>query len=113
MYGLAGVSALISQPVFQAGAKYWLVLSLMLVATLLSLHYDPALVSLNPAFGYVAASLAMSERVEATVSKVKPAGCAMRFSVPHRLRIVFASWPICSWLLLLPESAYRRPQSPT
>jgi hypothetical protein len=63
--------------VFQAGAKYWLVLSLMLCATLLSLHYDPALISLNPAFGFVAASLAMSERVEATVSKVRPACCAV------------------------------------
>jgi hypothetical protein len=71
----------LAQPVFQAGAKYWLVLSMMLVATLLSLHYDPALVSLNPAFGYVAASLAMSERVEATVSKVRP-GCQVLVASP-------------------------------
>jgi hypothetical protein len=66
----AGIRAMLAKPTFQAGAKYWLVLSLMLCATLASLHFDPALVSLNPAFGFVAASLAMSERVEATVSKV-------------------------------------------
>jgi hypothetical protein len=42
----------------------------VLYCTLASLHFDPTLVSLNPAIGFVAASLAMSERVEATVSKV-------------------------------------------
>lgn len=61
---------MMAQRTFQAAAKYWLVLSLVLVATLLTLHFDPYIATLNPAFGYVAASLAMAERVEATVSKV-------------------------------------------
>ncbi|WIA43121.1 hypothetical protein OEZ86_009637 [Tetradesmus obliquus] len=47
--GPEGITAMLSQPRFQAGAKYWLVLSLVLCATLASLHFDPGLITFNPA----------------------------------------------------------------
>jgi hypothetical protein len=46
---------------------------------MLGMHFAPHLLApLTPAFGYVAASLAMSERVEATVSKVRMSCVAVR-----------------------------------
>lgn len=55
----------------QAGFKYWLVLAVLFEVTLLVLYAVPAIRPLGPAFGFVAASLSMSEKVEATVSKVR------------------------------------------
>lgn len=56
---------------FVAGAKMWAVLSAALAATLVTLHLAPVLSgSLTPSFGYVAAVLSVSERAEATLSKV-------------------------------------------
>lgn len=54
----------------QAAFKYWLVLVLVFEVTLMVMYSQPVMRPLNPAFGFVAASLAMSEKVEATVSKV-------------------------------------------
>eukprot|EP00879_Flechtneria_rotunda_P012322 GHRR01012869.1.p1 GENE.GHRR01012869.1~~GHRR01012869.1.p1 ORF type:complete len:957 (+),score=306.37 GHRR01012869.1:270-3140(+) len=68
--GKPGIRRMLASPRFQAGCKYWLVLAVVFVATVLSLHFDAVIASLSPAFGFVAAALAMSERVEATVSKV-------------------------------------------
>ncbi|KAF8059743.1 Heat shock 70 kDa protein [Scenedesmus sp. PABB004] len=67
---IAGLADLVRCRRVQAGAKYWLVLTACLVATLASMHTSPPLVRVSPAFGYIAASLAMSERVEATLTKV-------------------------------------------
>lgn len=78
-----GVSKVCAQPLFQAGCKYWLVLVLVYTATLLAMHFDTAIASLTPAFGYVAAVLTMSERVEATVSKVGN-GCNLHAVVSVR-----------------------------
>jgi hypothetical protein len=60
---------------FQAGCKIWAVLSALLIATLLTLEFDPSISNLygkkvNLVSGYVAAVLSMSERTEATASKV-------------------------------------------
>jgi hypothetical protein len=54
----------------QAAFKYWLVLVTVFEVTLMVMYSQPVMRPLNPAFGFVAASLAMSEKVEATVSKV-------------------------------------------
>lgn len=55
----------------QAGFKYWLVLCIVLEVTLGLLYSLPVLRPLNPGFGIVAAALTMSQKVEATVSKVR------------------------------------------
>lgn len=58
---------------FQAGAKIWAVVTSLLVACLMVLHYAPALVQgqeVNLLQAYMAAVLSMSERTEATASKV-------------------------------------------
>lgn len=67
---VSGFHRLLPQPLFQAGVKYWTVLVVVYTATIIAMHYDSAIATLTPAFGYVAAVLTMSERVEATVSKV-------------------------------------------
>lgn len=54
----------------QAGAKYWTVLTLMLVGTLLLQYFVPPSARYGPSFGYSAAAIGMSDRVEATVFKV-------------------------------------------
>lgn len=56
---------------FQAGVKYWLALTVILVATVATMSAEPHAQALAPVFGYVVAALTMSERVEATVSKVR------------------------------------------
>ncbi|KAG2454348.1 hypothetical protein HYH02_001373 [Chlamydomonas schloesseri] len=68
----AGWRALMRSRVFQAGAKYWACLVTVLLLILgLGERLDTVEVArYRPVFGYVAAVLAMSERVEATVSKV-------------------------------------------
>jgi hypothetical protein len=55
---------------FQAGVKYWLVLSLVLVVVLLVMEYVVLPPPSVPTFALVAAALAMSERVETTATKV-------------------------------------------
>jgi len=65
----------------QAGFKYWLVLCIVFEVTLVVLYALPLTRPLNPSFGFVAASLTMSERVEATVSKVS-AGFWLQGSQP-------------------------------
>jgi len=54
----------------QAAVKYWFVLVVMLVGTLLLQYFVPASVQLGPSFGYTAAVVGMSDRVESTVFKV-------------------------------------------
>ncbi len=71
---------MLSSPNTQAGFKYWLVLCIVFEVTLGLLYSEPALRPLNPGFGFVAASLTMSQKVEATVSKVRCRKSA--FSVP-------------------------------
>ncbi|PNW70765.1 hypothetical protein CHLRE_17g733400v5 [Chlamydomonas reinhardtii] len=68
----AGWKALLRSRVFQAGAKYWACLVTVLLLILgLSEQDDTRDVAVyRPMFGYIAAVLAMSERVEATISKV-------------------------------------------
>jgi hypothetical protein len=46
------------------------VLCIVFEVTLAVLYCSPVIRPLNPSFGFVAASLTMSEKVEATVSKV-------------------------------------------
>jgi hypothetical protein len=70
----AALGRMASGRAFVAGAKIWAVLSALLVASLAALHTAP---EVRPQVGnlvqaYVAAVLAMSERAEATASKV---GC--------------------------------------
>lgn len=55
---------------FIAGVKMWAVLSTVLVVTLVTMHHTGLAGSLTPLFGYVAAALCVSERAEATLSKV-------------------------------------------
>ncbi|WIA41085.1 hypothetical protein OEZ86_004716 [Tetradesmus obliquus] len=55
---------------FRAGLKYWLVLSCVMVATLALLHGVPTAYRYAPNFGYSAAAVGMSDRVESTVHKV-------------------------------------------
>eukprot|EP00877_Chromochloris_zofingiensis_P010507 jgi/Chrzof1/570/Cz01g20240.t1 len=62
--------AMLQGPMFQAGVKYWLALTVILVATVATMSAEPHAQALAPVFGYVVAALTMSERVEATVSKV-------------------------------------------
>ncbi|KAG2431911.1 hypothetical protein HXX76_009402 [Chlamydomonas incerta] len=68
----AGWKALLRSRVFQAGAKYWACLVTVLLLILgLSERADTHDVAVyRPMFGYVAVVLSMSERVEATISKV-------------------------------------------
>eukprot|EP00198_Chlamydomonas_reinhardtii_P010260 XP_001699597.1 predicted protein [Chlamydomonas reinhardtii] len=70
--GSGGQAALLRSRVFQAGAKYWACLVTVLLLILgLSEQDDTRDVAVyRPMFGYIAAVLAMSERVEATISKV-------------------------------------------
>lgn len=75
----------------QAGFKYWLVLCIVFEVLLVVLYAVPVVRPLNPAFGFVAASLSMSERVEATVSKVRTAACGV-YGGEFR--------GLCSWSLL-------------
>lgn len=51
--------------------KYWCVIVIMLVGTLLLQYFVPASVRLGPSFGYTAAVVGMSDRVESTVFKVR------------------------------------------
>jgi hypothetical protein len=64
-----GIKSTVTSPIFQAGLKYALVLIIIFIATILAIYFHPILAELNPAYGFVASALAMSERVEATVSK--------------------------------------------
>lgn len=66
----------------QAAFKYWLVLVIVFEVTLVIMYAEPAIRPLNPAFGFVAASLAMSEKVEATVSKVRLAVATINWLYP-------------------------------
>eukprot|EP00775_Hariotina_reticulata_P006232 gene6232-6469_t len=66
--GSSGIKSTIASPIVQAGFKYATALTVVFVATILAIYYDPVLAGLNPAYGFVASALAMSERVEATVS---------------------------------------------
>lgn len=54
----------------QAAFKYWCVLVLMLVGTLLLMYFVPVSAMLSPTFGYTLAAVGMSDRVESTVFKV-------------------------------------------
>lgn len=54
----------------QAAIKYWAVLVVMLVGTLMLEYFLPVAARLNPSFGYTAAAVGMSDRVESTVFKV-------------------------------------------
>lgn len=54
----------------QAAIKYWSVLVLLFVGTLLLQYFVPVAGRLNPSFGYTAAAVGMSDRVESTVFKV-------------------------------------------
>jgi hypothetical protein len=64
--------ALLRDRYFQAGLKYWATLSVTLAAVLAYLHAVPGAALHNPASGFLATALCLSERVEATASKV---GC--------------------------------------
>eukprot|EP00775_Hariotina_reticulata_P009285 gene9285-9450_t len=55
---------------FQAGVKYWFVLSAVLVSILVLMYFVPESIRLAPNFGYSAAAVGMSDRVESTVYKV-------------------------------------------
>ncbi|KAG2427956.1 hypothetical protein HXX76_011943 [Chlamydomonas incerta] len=68
----AGRGALLRSRVFQSGVKYWLALSTVLLLILgLSERPDtPEVRHFRPLFGFVVCALSMSERVEATVSRV-------------------------------------------
>jgi hypothetical protein len=55
---------------FRAGLKYWIVLSCVMVGTLLLLYGVPTSYRYAPNFGYSAAAVGMSDRVESTVHKV-------------------------------------------
>lgn len=67
--GWPSIRSMLASPVTQAACKYWLVLVIVLEVTLVSMHAQPVLRPLNPSFGFVAASLTISQKVEATVSK--------------------------------------------
>jgi hypothetical protein len=53
-----------------AAIKYWCVLVVMMVGTLLLQYFVPVSARLSPSFGYTAAVVGMSDRVESTVFKV-------------------------------------------
>lgn len=53
-----------------AAIKYWCVLVLMMVGTLLLQYFVPVSTRFSPTFGYTAAVVGMSDRVESTVFKV-------------------------------------------
>ncbi|KAG2487709.1 hypothetical protein HYH03_013708 [Edaphochlamys debaryana] len=67
-----GVKALLRSRVFQSGVKYWAALTtiLLLIIGLGERPDTPEVHMYRPVYGFVAAVLSMSERVEATVSKV-------------------------------------------
>ncbi|KAG2487722.1 hypothetical protein HYH03_013721 [Edaphochlamys debaryana] len=67
-----GIKALLHSRVFQSGVKYWAALTtvLLLIIGLGQRSDTPEVRMYRPVFGYAAAVLSMSERVEATVSKV-------------------------------------------
>lgn len=55
----------------QAAIKYWGVLTVLLVGTLLLMYFRPILARYGPSFGFTAAAVAMSDRVESTIFKVR------------------------------------------
>jgi len=63
--------ALLRDRYFQAGLKYWATLSVVLAAVLAYLHAIPDAAHHSPITGFVGATLCLSERVEATASKVR------------------------------------------
>lgn len=65
-----GFKELMRSRQFQAGVKVWLSLSLTLVLILTLMTLVPDARKALPIFGYVAATLCMSEKAEATFSKV-------------------------------------------
>jgi hypothetical protein len=69
----AGLQAALRSRRVQAGAKYWAVLMLMLVGILVLQYLHPRSIAMGPSFGYTAAAVGMSDRVEATVFKVRRA----------------------------------------
>lgn len=54
----------------QAVLKYWSVLTLLMVGTLLLMYFMPIIGRFNPSFGFTAAAVGMSARVESTLFKV-------------------------------------------
>ena len=73
---------------FQAGVKYWIVCTTVLVSVLAILYAVPSAARHAPNFAYSAAAVGMSDRVESTVHKVRlfqlPAGwhaCAVAWAV--------------------------------
>lgn len=54
----------------QAAIKYWGVLMVMMVGTLLLMYFVPVTAFFGPSFGYTLAAVGMSDRVESTVFKV-------------------------------------------
>jgi hypothetical protein len=68
---ITGLVALLRDRYFQAGLKYWATLSVALAAVLAYLHLVPGASRHSPVNGFVGAALCLSERVEATASKVQ------------------------------------------
>lgn len=73
----AGWRRLLRSRSLQAGIKYWLVLSTLLVASVVVGAVHPFIQGLGVSSAYLTACLSMSERVESTVSKVSPGACEL------------------------------------
>jgi hypothetical protein len=76
---------------FVAGVKIWVVLSLALVLTLVTLQLTGLSGNLTLSFGFVAATLAVTERAEATLTNVRRGGadliwCALQACVNGQAR---------------------------
>lgn len=72
--GTSAAAALVTQlrgRRFLAGVKYWFVCSTVLVAVLALQYYVPISYKYAPNFGYSAAAVGMSDRVESTIYKVR------------------------------------------
>lgn len=67
---LAAFLAAVRNRRVQAAVKYWCVLVVVMVGTLLLQYFLPVVARMNPTFGYTAVVVGMSDRVESTVFKV-------------------------------------------
>jgi hypothetical protein len=78
---LAAFLAAVRNRRVQAAVKYWGVLVIMMVGTLLLQYFKPVVARMNPTFGYTAVVVGMSDRVESTVFKVRQEGLADLWTV--------------------------------
>jgi hypothetical protein len=85
----------------QAVFKYWSVLTLLMVGTLLLMYFVPLIGRFNPSFGFTAAAVGMSDRVESTLFKVSALARVEDLAASMRMSCSQRSTLLCNQCLPL------------